>query len=675
VSQREQIIRTTCPRDCYDSCGVEVHVRDGSITAVRGDPAHYVTHGRLCTKCSIGYNQEWINPKARLSRPLRRTGPKGQGRIEKVSWDIAVAEIADRLKKIIAMSGGRTIFNTHYTGTISSIGYFFPMRFFNRIGATEVAPDTICNMAGHVALQYMYGTSVVGFDPRMGDLARCTIVWGANPAVSAPHTYEHWLMKLPGTVVVVDPIRTKTAEGADIHLQPFPGSDAALVFSLLNVMYREGLIDREFIANHTTGFENVIPSIEQCTPTWGEAKTSVPAHLIEEVARLYAKGPSLLWLGQGLQRQAMGGNVMRACSLLPAATGNIGKPGTGFLYLNYDFKQRGVDTDYLSGVHLAKIPPAAVSQMDLANFLEDSTKTQALFCWNINIAASNPQQARLRKALSREDLLTVVVDLFSTDTADYADYVLPAASFLEFDDLVVSYFNLTLAAQRKAIQPIGEALPNQEIFRRLSRAMDYTEPELYESDSEMIAAMLKGANVEGDFASFANKSYAFVPREPVVQFSDLKFNTPSGRIEISSERAAAAGHLLFPLPLVDPHPKDGWLRLLSPAQAWSSNDSMSNVAKIAKLSGTTKILMHPDDASSRGLVEGEKVEVANETGRITMRLKVSDTVPLGVVLTPKGRWPKLEEGSNVNILNPGQKSDMGESTSVHGVEVTVKRAN
>lgn len=672
MSEVEEIVRTACPRDCYDTCGVTVHKRNGAIDSVRGDPAHFVSQGQLCVKCSIGYNNEWLDPRSRLTQPLRRVGRKGEGRFEPVSWETAIDAIADRLKRIVANAGPQAILNTHYSGTISLIAYLFPTRFFNRLGATEVSPDTICNMAGHVALHYMYGTSVSGFDPRTGDNATCIIVWGANPSASGPHVQEHWLAKLPGKVVVIDPVRTPTAAAADIHLQPFPGSDAALAFSMLHVIQREQLVDRNFVAQHTVGWDAVEPMLAQCTPQWGEAQTGVPAHLIEEVARLYGRGPSLLWMGQALQRQPTGGNVMRACALLPAVTGNLGKPGAGFVYLNFDMAQRGIDGEYLTAPHLSKSAPPSISQMDLAATLEDPARAQALMCWNINIAASNPQQERLRQALMREDLMTVVLDLFPTDTTDFADFVLPAASFLEFDDLVASYFHLTLSAQVKAAEPMGEALPNSEIFRRLARAMDFTEPELHESDAEIIATLLKRANLDGDFRSFAARAPVHLPAEPMIQFRDLTFPTPSGRIEIASESAAADGHPRVPQPLADPRPASGRLRLLSPSSQWALNDSFSNVAKIAAHTGPPAIAIHPDDAAGRGLAEGDQVLVANETGRLVMRVTLTETVPRGVALSHKGRWPKQEAGHrNVNVLNPGRKSDMGESTAVHSVEVTV----
>jgi anaerobic selenocysteine-containing dehydrogenase len=674
MANTDEIILTTCPRDCYDTCGIAVVKRNGKIAHVRGDLTHPVSRGKLCAKCSIGYNREWLDPQARLTQPLRRIGPKGAGRFEPVSWDVALTAIAERLKRIIATAGAQTILNTHYSGTISLLAFLFPLRFFNRLGATEVSPDTICNMAGHVALNYVYGTSLDGFDPRTARDARCIVVWGANPSASGPHVHEHWLRETPAKLVVIDPIRTPTAQIADLHLQPFPGSDAALAFAMLHVIRRDGLIDRDFVNTHTIGWDELEPLLADCTPTWGEATTGVPARLIEEAARLYGQGPSLLWLGQALQRQPLGGNVMRACSLLPAVTGNLGKPGAGFLYLNFNFAQRHLDDAYLTAPHLQTGAPPPISQMDLAACLEDPGRSQALLCWNINIAASNPQQTRLRRALTREDLFTVALDLFPTDTTDFADFVLPAASFLEFDDLVAGYFHLTLSAQVKAMEPLGEALPNQEIFRRLARAMGYSEPELYESDAEIIATLLRRADLGEDFASLAAKGTVPVPAEPGMQFADLTFPTPIGRIEIASARAAADGHPRVPLPLADPRPGGGRLRLLSPASPWRLNDSFANVEKIATRVGAATIALHPADAAERDLAEGDAALAVNETGRLPLTVTLSETLPRGVALSYKGRWPKREAAhANLNVLNPGHKTDMGESNCVHGIEVTVTR--
>jgi anaerobic selenocysteine-containing dehydrogenase len=668
-----EVLRTTCPRDCYDSCGIVVVKRDGHVSQVRGDPEHPVSRGKLCEKCSAGYNREWRDPRVRLTRPLRRVGRKGEGRFEAVSWDVALTTIADRFGSIVSTPGPQTILNVHYTGTISLIAFLFPLRFFNRLGATEVTPDTICNMAGQVALSYVYGTGLVGFDPRTVRDAATIMIWGANPSASAPHTQEHWVAKAPGRVIVVDPVRTATAAAADLHLQPYPGTDAALAFALLHVLRRDGLVDRRFVAAHTVGWGELEALLNDCTPSWGEAATSVPALLIEEAAHLYGAGPSLLWLGQALQRQARGGNVIRACAMLPAVTGNVGKRGAGFLYLNWDLNlaERFLNDAYLTAGHMAASPVPRISHMDLAACLEDPARARGLVCWNMNIAASSPEQARLRRALSREDLFTVVLDLFPTDTTDFADFVLPAASFLEFDDLIAGYFQLALSAQVKAMEPLGEALPNQEIFRRLARAMGYSEPELYEADASIISTLLQNSRLGLDFPALAARGTVPVTSEPLITFADLTFPTPSGRVEIASARAEADGHPRVPLPLAEPRPTNSRLRLLSPASSWRCNSSFGNVSKMNTREPSATVVLHPADAADRWLCDGDYAVLANETGRLTMRVRVSDTVPRGVALTHKGRWPKQEQDQvNVNWLNPGHKADMGESTCVHGVEVT-----
>jgi len=290
----------------------------------------------------------------------------------------------------------------------------------------------------------------------------------------------------------------------------------------------------------------------------------------------------------------------------------------------------------------------------------------------MNIAASNPQQARLRRALSRDDLFTVVVDLFATDTTEFADFVLPAASFLEFDDLIAGYFQLAVSAQVKAMEPLGEALPNQEIFRRLSRAMGYSEPELYEPDDEIIATVLRNSGLGLDFPALAARGMAPVTREPLVSFADFKFATPSGRIEIASAQAEADGHPRVPLPIADPRPTGSHLRLLSPASSWRCNSSFGNVSKMNTREPGATVVLHPADAADRRLRDGDAAIVANEMGGLTLRVRVSDSVPRGVALTHKGRWPKRDRGqANINLLNPGHKADMGESTCVHGIEVTI----
>ena len=298
----------------------------------------------------------------------------------------------------------------------------------------------------------------------------------------------------------------------------------------------------------------------------GERATGVPAADIEQAAAIYGAGPAMLWLGQGLQRQRTGGNVIRACSLLPAITGNYGKPGTGLLYLNGGGR-KGVDGGYLAGSHLGDSPPS-VSHMDLAARLEQGDKSKAFVCWNINPAASNPEQARLQKALANDDLFTVVVELFQTDTADYADYVLPAASFLEFDDLVSGYFNLSFSAQAKAAEPQGDSLPNQEIFRRLSRAMGYDEPDLYESDTDMMDRTVESVGVAGGLRGAQGRRHHLAGLGPDHAVRRFQVSDAVGQKSKSRARAAGAdGFPRVPQPSADAGPGKGRLRLITPGIA------------------------------------------------------------------------------------------------------------
>jgi len=671
MAVNKEILKTTCPRDCYDACGIEVLREEGRIVSVRGDKEHFVSRGKLCAKCQIFYNGVMLDAGERLKQPLRRVGAKGEGKFEAVSWDTAISEIAARFGRIADSHGAENILHAHYTGTCSLIANSFPMRFFYRLGAREVEPDTVCNMAGHVALGYVIGTSVHGFDPRTVADSKCVMVWGANPSASAPHAHSQWLPEAPCPVIVVDPVRHATAEAADLHLQLYPGSDAALAFAMMHVLKREGMIDRDFLAANTIGWDELEPTLEDCTPEWGEAQTGVPAADIERAATMYGAGPALLWLGQGLQRQPQGGNIMRACAMLPAITGNYAKPGAGLLYLNGG-GQKGVDGDYVVAPHLDTCPDT-LSQMDLAEYLESPENARAFLCWNINPVASSPEQARFMKALEREDLFTVVLDIFQTDTTDFADYVLPAASFLEFDDLVSGYFNMSFSAQAKAQEPVGEALPNQEIFRRLARAMGFAEPELQESDEDIIAHVMSGMTIEGGFAALKERGTVFPSDETQLQFGDLKFPTPSGKIEIASAAAEADGHPRLPHAGSDARPGNGRLRLISPASEWLMNDSYANDPKVEKQLGAATVTIHPADAEARGLAAGSRVRLSNGTGSLELALVLSDMVPQGVALSPKGRWPRREgpARANVNELNAGAKSDMGESTAVHGVEVEI----
>jgi anaerobic selenocysteine-containing dehydrogenase len=675
MSKTPEFIRTTCPRDCYDACGILVSTRGGQVVKVAGDRAHPVSRGTLCGKCAVAYNGIWRSVEKRLLHPLLRKGPKGSGAFVPCSWEEAFSEIAERLGQVLRTSGPGAIYHTHYTGTCSLLAGHFALRFFNRLGAVEVDPDTVCNKAGHMALQLIFGDSLVGFDPRTEKHSKCILVWGANPSSAAPHVDRHWLKASEAFRIVIDPIRHPTAAAADLHLQPRPGSDAALAFALLHVLRREKMLDRAFLDAHVAGWDAVEAQLDATTPAWGEAQTAVPADKIIAAATAFGGGPSLLWLGQGLQRQPTGGNVFRACSLLPVATGNIGKIGGGFLYMN-GYGGRGIDIAEVTLPQLNRAGTGCVSHMDLTPILEDPARSRALFTWNNNIAASSPQQRRLKAALKREDLFHVAIDLFATDTVDHADVVLPAASFLEFDDLVLSYFNLTVSAQCKTMEPLGEALPNQEIFRRLAKAMGFDEPELFEPDRAILDRLLQRTGIGLDFAALAPLGTVDWSPEPVVQFADRIFPTPSGKIEVSGARFVDAGLPSAPQPAADPPPAPGYLRVLSPANVWLMNSSYHLESHIGRQMGPQRAFLNPTEAAARGLKEGDPIRLQNATGSLDVVTAIDSGVPPLTILLHKGRWPKLEpSGHNVNVLNPGAKTDLGESSCVHAIEVTVTLIN
>lgn len=671
MKQPAEQIKSNCPRDCYDGCGIIINKVDDKIQQVLGDPEHPVSRGRLCSKCALAYNGVWLDEQARLLYPMKRIGTKGEGRFERIEWQAAIDTIVARLNSIVENKGPQSILNTHYSGTLSLIALEFPMRFFNRLGSTDVRGDTICNAAGHVAWGLLYGESYVGFDPRTARDSSCILVWGANPSHSAPHAHKHWLPDSPARLIVIDPVRTETARQADLHLQPRPGTDAALAYSLLHVLKREGCFDNAFIDAHTTGAGEIAAIIESSTPQWGEGATGVPANLIEEAALIYGSGPSLLWVGQGLQRQTTGGNIMRAAGLLPAMTGNVGKPGAGFYYLNMTPAVAGIDFEALEGSSLARGEAESISHMDFADELSEAGKYQALFSWNTNPVASVPNHEQFCQAMRREDLFTVAIDCFHTDTVDYADIVLPAASFLEFDDLTFSYFHMLMGVQAKAQEAMGESLPNQEIFRRLSRAMGFAEEALYESDEDLIAGMMKQMGLDFDFEAFKKKGHITVGEEPIIFYDDKKFSTPSGKIEIASTQAEEQGLPRVPQAWADEPASDGKLRLLTPASNWRMNDSYANDPGIIKRSGPASVSLHPEDANRLGISDGDQVRLHNALGEVQLRAQVEALTPPGVALSYKGRWPKLEDGNHMNAIHKAVKADMGESTSVHSTEVQV----
>ncbi len=663
-------IKTTCPRDCYDACGMIAVKDDGVVRKILGDPEHHVAKGALCGKCAIAYNGVWRDPSARLSQPMKRVGPKGTSSFEEITWDEALDIVADKLTAMAEAGDNAKLIQAHYTGTVGLIGGWYPLRFLSHYAATEVDPDTVCNKAGHVALDYMFGDSLEGFDPEQAKDAATIVVWGANPSHTAPHMHKAWLKDTDAKIIAIDPIAHRTAtERADLHLKLKPGTDAALAFGFMHIAYRDGLLDQEFIAKNVVGFDLLASAIDAATPAATAALTGVPEDLIEQAAIAYAKGPSLLWVGQGMQRTRRGGNAFRAVASLAAATGNIGKTGAGICYMNGP-ASRGIDMDSV-------VPPSldrgmdSVSHMDMAAVLADPSKSSAFLHWNCNPLASSPDQAQLRDALMRDDLFHIACDVFPTDTVAYADVVLPAAAFLEFNDIVAPYFHHTLSAQVKVQDAPGTALSNQEIFRRLAAKMGYDDPLLFESDEDLIAKILAQTPFDGTFDDLAAVGTVQLFDAPRLQFAD-GFSTPSGKVEIASAQAEADGLPLVPEAHADAPNGNGKLRILSPASILQMNSSYANDPTIQEKLGANTVYVHPDDAAAKGIADGDVVTLSNEAGSLTLKVTVDQMTQPGVGVVYKGRWPNAEPtASNVNVLHKSEKSDIAEATSVHNILVDV----
>lgn len=661
------LVKTTCPRDCYDTCGIVVSVGSGQRVRVAGDPEHPVARGALCAKCGVAYNGVFQDPAERLTTPLIRDGSGFRA----TDWDTVLELIAARLGDTIDTHGAESVLTMHYSGTMSLLASGFPQRFVNAIGASEVDYGGICNRAGQLALELLFGAGREGFDPRTAKDAACLLLWGANPAHTAPHAHRHWLAESPARVVVIDPVRTRTAADADLHLRPRPGTDAALAFALLNALEEAGAFDRAFIDANVIGVDEILADVRASTPEWAERVTGVPAVSIREAAALWAAGPAMLWCGQGLQRQPRGGNVMRAVGLLPALTGNVGKPGTGFYYVNGVAAIAGIDEDYLEGTDLRRGPAKTVGALELADRLADPDEFKAFLVWNTNPLASGARLGRLREACARDDLFMVAIDLFMTDTARAADVVLPAASFLEFDDLTAGYFHLNFGVQSKVLEPMGDALPNQTIFRRLAAAMGLDDPRLAEPDEVILKKLLAQAGYADGFDALRRAGTYWVNGdEPRIAFADLRFPTPSGRIEVASARAEAMGLPRCPRPDVDPEPRDGRLRLLTPASQWRLNDSYANDPRLARRAGPAELLVNPEDAGRFGITDGAAVRVESDAAAVSLVARFDETVPAGTALSYKGRWPSLDPGGeSVNALYDGTPNDLGASSGVHGTEV------
>ncbi len=671
----EQTLLSVCPLDCPDACGMLVTVRDGVALRVRGNPEHPFTKGFLCGK--VSHELERVYHPDRLKFPMRRVGRKGPScQFERISWDEAIELVARRFREIAASADGpQAILPYHYAGTMGKVqGWGLGARFFNRLGASRL-DETICATAGVAGYAATIG-STVGTSPESFIHSRYIINWGSNTVVSNLHlwTIMHRARKEHGAkIVTIDPYRSNTAAKSDWWIAPRPGTDAALALGIMHIAWRDGLADEDYLARFTIGADELRErALNEFPPQRVAEITGVPIADIERLAHEYGTiKPAAIRINYGLQRHRGGGMAVRTIACLPAVIGAWRHTGGGILLSTS--RLHPFNTNALMRPDL--IPPGTrlINMVQLAEALNGELPgppVQALYVYCSNPAAICPDQARVLRGLSRDDLFTVVHEQFPTDTTDYADIVLPATTHLEHFDLYGSYGHFYTQAHRAVIAPIGEAKSNNDVFRLLAKQLEF-EDELFQvSDEDLCRQAL-------DDPRFADlKVEQLVERgfvrlnvpENYTPFAQGGFHTPSSKCELRNDRLAAEGHdplAGYTPPAEDPNVRSGLttkypLQLVCPPSPHFLNSTFVNCSTHQSLAQRPTLEIHSDDASSRGIHADQPVQVFNDRGSFQAHAIVGDTVRPGVVVALGIWWNKLTpDGKNANQTTSSGLSDMG----------------
>jgi len=665
-----------------------VDVEGDRAVAIGGDPDHRFTQGFLCAKVNR-YLERVYSPE-RILHPLRRTGRKGEGRFERISWDEALDTVADRFRAVIAAHGPQAILPYSYAGNMGLLSYgSMDRRFFHALGAS-LLERTICASAGGAGFKATVGKTM-GFDPEAVVAARLIVAWGANIVSSNVHLWPfiEEARRWGGRLVTVDPYRSRTAQKSDRHLALLPGTDAALALGMMHVAFRDSLADRDYLSRHTVGAAELEARAREWTPERTAATTGLSVEEVETFAREYATThPSAIRLNYGLNRHAGGGMAVRTIACLPAVVGAWRHPGGGVLLSTSGLYP--VDTAALERPDLVPPGTRTLNMSQLGRILNDpelGPPVKALFVYNSNPAAVAPEQDAVRRGLAREDLFTVVHELFPTDTVDFADIVLPATTTLEHYDIHKSYGHLYVSLSRPAIPPYGESRPNTEVFRRLAARLGLDHPCLRESDEEMARHAFLW-----DHPHMAGITFERLEREgsvrlslpdPYVPFADGGFPTPSGQCELLSERLAAAG--LDPLAGYIP-PRESVatapelarrypLGFISPPAHHFLNSTFSAQPVFVRREGDASLTIHPRDAAPRGIREGQTVRVFNDRGTFLARARISNAARPGVVVGLSIWWAKMcPGGRNANAVTSQELTDMGGGATFYDVLVDVAPA-
>jgi anaerobic selenocysteine-containing dehydrogenase len=683
-----KLVRAACPHDCPDTCGMLVTVKDGVAIRIQGDPTMPFTDGTLCTKVSH-YLERTYSPD-RLLHPLRRTGPKGSGRFERVSWDAALDEIATRLKALAASADGpESILPLSYAGTMGAVQFSsMDRRFFHRLGAS-LLDRTLCSTAGKFGLKATLGGGV-GMDPERFAEARLILLWGANPVVSNLHLWPRVLQakRRGAKVVAIDPYRSLSAEKCTQHVALLPGTDGALALGMMHVLVAEGLIDLDYIGRHTLGFDALAERLRQYPPEWAARVCGLTVDEVVGLARDYGTAkPAAIRLNYGMQRHAGGGIAARTIACLPALVGAWRDAAGGISLTTSDFY--GFDhaalerPDLLAGRRPRVINHAAIG--DALTAAEPAVR--AVIVYNNNPVAVCPDAGKVVAGFRREDLFCVVMDSFLTDTADYADLVLPATTQLEHLDVHKSYGHLYVLANNPAIAPLGQARPNSEVFRQLAARMGFDEPCFRDSDEALCRTAL--GSVQPRMRGIAWEAVKRdgwqrldVPRR-FAPFAEGGFPTPSGKCEFHSAWLGAQG--LDPLPFFNPPAESVVsnpalatrfpLAFLSPPARNFLNSSFAHLKRFRDQEGEPRLEMHRSDAAPRGIADGDRVRVFNDRGACTLRAQVNDKPRPGVVVAPSVWWRKHSpDGRNANSVTSQRRADLGGGATFYDCLVEVEKA-
>jgi anaerobic selenocysteine-containing dehydrogenase len=682
-----QEIKTVCPHDCPDTCAMLARVQDGRLLSVRGNPDHPTTRGYLC--CKVARYEERVYSPDRVLYPHRRVGAKGEGRFERISWDEALETIVTRWQEVIARYRAEAILPYSYAGTMGIVNMSAcDGRLWNRMGCTRLL-RTICSTAAEAGYDYTMGWSG-GIDPESFVDARTIIVWGMNPASTCTHMMAilRDAQKRGATLIVIDPFRTRTAECADWHVHLEHGTDSALALGMMHVIFHEGLHDEEFLRDHTVGWEALRDRVlEEYPPDRVAQITGISAEDIERLAVTYAtQRPSAIRLGYGIARNANGGMMVRTITCLPAVIGAWKELGGGLLLstsAHFPLNMKAVKRpDLLQG------NPRAVNMNQLGEALLtlDNPPIMALYVYNCNPAAVAPNSNRVIEGLLREDLFTVVHEQLWTDTARLADIVLPATTQMEHLDLHTSYGHLYVQLNQPAIPPLGESRPNWDVLSELARRMGYTEKcfrdtaediirQALDSDHPFLRGITYEYLLEHGFAKLRTPSD---PYAPYLQ-GEIRFRTPSGKVEFYSQRAKRDGY--DPLPVYTPAREEDEaaqrypLKLMTPAAHHFLNTSFANLERMQKGEREPRIWIHPQDAAARGIQQGDWVRAYNGRGEVLLKAVVStEHVRPGTTWSPSLWWHRDSPGGrNVNALTSDRLADMGGGSTFHTCFVEIEK--